>query len=129
MLVILELNFIYVIAGVLTSIFVIIARFIAVTKTIKFLEKHDMETFTDGSLPILVWGGMRGTISFAMVMMLPMSPARDVMLAITFIVVASSIFIQGLTMESVIKRALPKATAEERAPKPKKEKAEDELPQ
>ncbi len=125
MLVILELNFIYVIAGVLTSIFVIIARFIAVTKTIKFLEKHDMETFTDGSLPILVWGGMRGTISFAMVMMLPMSPARDVMLAITFIVVASSIFIQGLTMESVIKRALPKATAEERAPKPKKEKAED----
>jgi len=83
----------------------------------------------DGCLPSLVWGGMRGTISLAMVMMLPMSPARDVMLAITFIVVASSIFIQGLTMESVIKRALPKATAEERAPKPKKEKAEDELPQ
>jgi CPA1 family monovalent cation:H+ antiporter len=124
MLVIIKLSAVYIVAGLLTSIFVLIARYVAVTQTIKWLESRNMETFTEGSLPILVWGGMRGTISFAMVMMLPISPARDAMLAITFIVVALSIFVQGLTMESVIKKALPKATEEERAPKPKKEAKE-----
>ena len=49
------------------------------------------------SLLILTWGGLRGGLSIAMALSLPASDGRDVLLGMTYAVVAFSILIQGMT--------------------------------
>lgn len=50
----------------------------------------------------LIWGGLRGGISIALVLGLPDSPARSVTLAATYVVVLFSVIVQGGTIERVL---------------------------
>jgi monovalent cation:H+ antiporter, CPA1 family len=50
----------------------------------------------------LIWGGLRGGISIALVLGLPESPARSVALAATYVVVLFSVIAQGGTIERVL---------------------------
>ena len=50
---------------------------------------------------IIVWAGLRGGISVAMVLSLDDGPIRDIMLAMTYAVVAFTMFVQGLTLRRV----------------------------
>jgi CPA1 family monovalent cation:H+ antiporter len=59
-----------------------------------------------GSITILTWGGLRGGISVALALSLPRGPEREMVLAITYIVVVFSILCQGLTVERVVARAI-----------------------
>jgi CPA1 family monovalent cation:H+ antiporter len=59
-----------------------------------------------GSITILTWGGLRGGISVALALSLPHGPEREMVLAITYIVVVFSILCQGLTVERVVARAI-----------------------
>lgn len=102
MLVIVDFSSSLIIAGIVMSVVVLGARYISVKYTMAGLEKYNLHTLSEGSLPVLVWGGMRGAISFAMAMMLPAGPARDALIGITFIVVVISVIGQGLTMEKII---------------------------
>ncbi len=53
----------------------------------------------------LFWGGLRGALALALALAVPSSvPERDAIIVIAFIVVAFSIFVQGLTMPLLIKR-------------------------
>jgi CPA1 family monovalent cation:H+ antiporter len=53
---------------------------------------------------ILVWGGLRGALALALALALPESiPERGEIIAVTFAVVAFSIFVQGLTMPWLIR--------------------------
>ena len=54
--------------------------------------------------PILVWGGLHGSVSIALALSLPQSfPHRETLLTLCFGVVAFSIIVQGLTMKPLLK--------------------------
>jgi monovalent cation:H+ antiporter, CPA1 family len=59
-----------------------------------------------GSLLILTWGGLRGGLSVAMALSLPGGPSQNSILTITYGIVVFSIVVQGLTLETVARRAL-----------------------
>jgi monovalent cation:H+ antiporter, CPA1 family len=56
------------------------------------------------SIPILTWGGLRGGLSIAMALALPVTRLRDTFLVMTYAVVAFSILIQGLTFPRLLRR-------------------------
>ena len=54
---------------------------------------------------VLWWGGLRGALALALALALPASVAeRDAIVAACFVVVAFSVFVQGLTMAPLVKR-------------------------
>ena len=65
-------------------------------------------TYSRGSLTTMVWGGIRGGVSIALVMSIPNSlgEIKDVLLEVTYIVVLFSIVVQGLTVGKVAKKVL-----------------------
>jgi len=76
---------------------VIAARF-ATLGTI-FTALRLKRTFSPGALPIMVWGGLRGGISVALVLSLPPFPHKELLLTATYVVVIFSIIVQGLTIK------------------------------
>lgn len=56
------------------------------------------------SMPVLVWGGLRGGISIALALSLPPGPMKDILLTATYLVVLFSVLVQGAT----ISLAMPK---------------------
>lgn len=90
------------IAALLTIPLVLIARLAAVAGPISILGLG--QDFSKGAIPILTWGGLRGGISVALVLSLPPSSERELMLTACYAVVIFSIVIQGLTMERVVRR-------------------------
>jgi CPA1 family monovalent cation:H+ antiporter len=55
-----------------------------------------------GSWKILTWGGLRGGISVALALSLPLGSNRDLILTLTYAVVVFSILGQGLTIKRLI---------------------------
>ncbi|MGH2363597.1 MAG: cation:proton antiporter [Chloroflexota bacterium] len=54
---------------------------------------------------VIFWGGLRGAVAVAMALSLPPTlPGRNLLLTATFGVVVFTIFVQGLTMQPLIKR-------------------------
>jgi CPA1 family monovalent cation:H+ antiporter len=55
---------------------------------------------------ILFWGGLRGALALALALAAPASlPEHDALIGVAFAVVAFSIFVQGLTVPRLLKRA------------------------
>ena len=65
-----------------------------------------------GTIRILTWGGLRGGVSVALALALPLGPERDLLLSITYIVVLSSILLQGLSIGKLVQHV----TRDEPAP-------------
>ncbi|CAN6959871.1 MULTISPECIES: cation:proton antiporter [Psychrobacter] len=87
------------IAGGLTIIIALLARLIVVGMTTKtFSRQLNLPT---GAWKVLTWGGLRGGISVALVLQLPMGTERDILLALTYAVVIFSILVQGLSVGKV----------------------------
>ncbi len=60
-----------------------------------------------GATAILTWSGLRGAISVALALSLPIGDTpRDALLAITYVIVCFSIIVQGLTVGRVTRRIL-----------------------
>ncbi|WP_430615152.1 cation:proton antiporter [Flavobacterium sp. JP2137] len=70
--------------------------------------------YTKGSLIVMVWGGIRGGVSIALVLSLPYNEYKEMLLEITYIVVLFSIVVQGLSIGRVAKAVLVDERAEER---------------
>jgi CPA1 family monovalent cation:H+ antiporter len=63
-------------------------------------------TFERGTLPILVWSGLRGGISVALVLSLPPFPGKETLVTAVYVIVLFSILVQGLTVRPLLARVL-----------------------
>ncbi len=91
-------------AGLLAVPLLLLARWISVSLPILVLQRT--RKFSRGVITIMTWGGLRGGISVALALSLPPGPQREMILAITYIVVVFSILVQGLTVKTVVCRAM-----------------------
>jgi Na+:H+ antiporter len=89
---------------------VLLARFLAVGGPVLLLSRW--ETFAQGTIPVLTWGGVRGGISVALALSLPESDARPAILAATYAVVLFTVIVQGLTLSRVVDRAVAPGSGE-----------------
>ncbi|GAB4341315.1 MAG: sodium:proton antiporter [Desulfobulbaceae bacterium] len=94
----------FVSAGLLMIPLVLLARWISVKGTVRFLAMF--RWFEKGTARVLTWAGLRGGISVALALSLPPGPERAVIISMTYIVMAFSILVQGLTVGRVIERTL-----------------------
>ncbi len=101
-LVVISFQFRYFIVGLIAAIMLVFARYISLwIPAYIFRFKHTLE---DDELKIMTWGGLRGGLSIALVLLLPNEPYKSVFVTITFIIVLFSILIQGLTIERLVKK-------------------------
>lgn len=95
--------------GVMAWLMVLLGRWAGVFGSL--LPMHRRGGLGKGTTRVMVWGGLRGGISLALALSLPQGPEANVLVAITFIVVALSAAVQGLTLA----RVLPKQAALDQA--------------
>jgi CPA1 family monovalent cation:H+ antiporter len=100
----------YLAAGLLAILVVLAARLVSVGLPVWLLRRW--EEFEPAMVPILTWGGLRGGISVALALSIPIEGGgaaelgREVILAITYVVVVFSILVQGLTIGPLTRRWL-----------------------
>lgn len=92
--------------GVVAIFICLLARTLAIFIPASTILRKN--TYSKGSLTTMVWGGIRGGVSIALVMSIPNSAGeiKDVLLEVTYIVVLFSIVVQGLTVGKVAKKVL-----------------------
>lgn len=92
--------------GVVAIFICLLARTLAIFIPASTILRKN--TYSKGSLTTMVWGGIRGGVSIALVMSIPNSVGeiKDVLLEVSYIVVLFSIVVQGLTVGKVAKRVL-----------------------
>ena len=83
---------------------VLAARFVSVGTPLTLLGLR--REYTKGAIPVLTWGGLRGGISVALALSLPVGPEREIILAVTYAVVIFSIVVQGLTVRALVERVV-----------------------
>jgi len=93
----------YLLAGLLVIPMTIIARLAAVGLSVGLMR--NFREFSPMAVTILTWGGLRGGISVALALSLPPGAVRDALVTVTYIVVAFSIIVQGLTIGPLVKYA------------------------
>lgn len=92
--------------GLVSILIVLFARFVSIyipVLVIPFKNK-----FSKGTIKVLVWGGLRGGVSIALVLSMNEGLYKATLVAITYFVVVFSIIVQGLTVGKVATRVLSK---------------------
>jgi len=90
--------------GLITIVIVLIARLSSIwipSTIVPFKNK-----FLKGALTVMVWGGLRGGVSIALVLSIDNGTYKNLLLEITYFVVVFSIVVQGLTVGRLAKRVL-----------------------
>jgi monovalent cation:H+ antiporter, CPA1 family len=99
---VLPFNKIYVVLGLCCIPIVLFARYLSVLLPMGFLKY--LMAFEKNVLPILTWGGLRGGISVALALSIPVDMQGELFVVVTYIVVLFSIIVQGLTIGKLAKR-------------------------
>jgi CPA1 family monovalent cation:H+ antiporter len=87
-------------AGLLAIPAILLARFVSVALPVSLIRRT--RNFTPGTIRIMTWGGLRGGISVALALSLPPSREREIVLAVTYVIVIFSILVQGLSLERFV---------------------------
>lgn len=90
---------------------VLVARFCAVSAPLVAFPWSNRLSLRN--VPFLTWAGVRGGISVALVLSLPESPSKAILLAATYAVVLFTIVVQGSTLGLVAKHTLEKPASAE----------------
>ena len=88
--------------AVATIPLVLAARLFSVSVPLSVLSVW--ASFNRGTTAILTWGGVRGGISVALALAIPVSAVREPILVATYAVVVFSIVVQGLTITPLARR-------------------------
>ncbi|HJZ55350.1 MAG TPA: sodium:proton antiporter [Gemmataceae bacterium] len=100
----------YLLAGLLAIPTVLLARLVSVGVPLTVMNRWG--GFAPYTTRVLTWGGLRGGISVALALSIPMQvegqpvAERDVLIALTYVVVVFSILVQGLTVGPLTRRWL-----------------------
>jgi len=81
---------------------VMIARALSVGAPLVFW-RHSLPF--PSTMPVMVWGGLRGGISIALALSLPTGEIKNLLVTATYVVVLFSVLVQGSTVSRVIARA------------------------
>lgn len=100
-LVVIDFKTSYVLAGISAVFIVLISRYIIVFLPHWLVPK--LLNLTNKEAKIISWGGLRGGLSLALVLSLPETETKNILLIATYFCVLFSIIIQGLTIEKVAK--------------------------
>ena len=92
----------YILEGLIAIPIMLLARFISIAIPILFLKNR--KEFSPNVIKIMTWAGLRGGISVALALSLPASTERNIILAMTYVVVVFSILVQGLTIQRLVQR-------------------------
>lgn len=87
-------------------VLVLAARFAVVFPWGSYLHLRQEER---GANLILAWGGLRGALSLALALSIPVGPHRPLILAATYVVAAFSVAVQGLTFAPLTRALHQKA--------------------
>ena len=88
--------------GLISVFIVLFARAIIVLLPNFILPKNIQFSFKESKL--IIWGGLRGGLSLALVLSLPDGEPKNILLLATYICVLFSILVQGLTIEKMAKK-------------------------
>ena len=93
----------YLLAALSTIPLVLLVRWLTVAFPMSIFKLK--RKYTPKFTTILVWGGLRGGLAVALALALPPSKERELILAMTYAVVAFAILVQGSTVKSLVKIA------------------------
>lgn len=91
-------------ASLLLIVVSLAARWISVIIPFHFVRRRD--GYGAYTARLLTWGGLRGGIAISLVLGLPDSPDRGLLVTATYAVVLFTIAVQGLTIMPVVRRAV-----------------------
>lgn len=91
----------YILVGLISVFIVLLSRIIIVY--LPHLVFPKLLKLTNKEAKIISWGGLRGGLSLALVLSLPDSKTKNILLIATYFCVLFSIIIQGLTIEKLAK--------------------------
>ncbi len=107
-LLVLTLKGSYLLAGLIGIPIVLLARFISVGLPV-VISRKACGTLVPHAVKVMTWGGLRGGISVALALSLPAGPEREVLLVVTYVIMAFTVIVQGLTFGPLLKRLYPNA--------------------
>jgi len=99
--VVLSLDQPYVLAALLAIPIVLVARFLSVGLQIKLFSV--VREFSERTITVLTWGGLRGGVSVALALSIPQGEHRKAIVTITYAVVVFSILVQGLSIGRLVR--------------------------
>jgi CPA1 family monovalent cation:H+ antiporter len=89
----------YMLAGLIAVPLVLLSRMLTVGAGVMAVGTGRPKT-----VAIMTWGGLRGGISVALALSIPQTaPCRDLIVTMTYVVVAFAVLVQGLTVGRLIK--------------------------
>ncbi len=98
-LIVIDFKTSYVLVGISAVAIVLLTRYIIVYLPHWIAPK--LLNLTNKEAKIISWGGLRGGLSLALVLSLPASETKNILLIATYFCVLFSIIVQGLTIEKV----------------------------
>lgn len=105
----LKMTFSYnvIMAGVILFIIVLVARYLSVIFSMFLVDWSIQNQFWKNSF-VITWAGLRGGVSIALALTIPIEYRNDHASSIVYIAVLLSIFIQGISFRKVLEKAYAK---------------------